>query len=175
VEIRSNDWFALFCLFPRDKRGYIDKSPNTGTFVAVYKFLLNALPMLPIYSNPPSPKLLRKKARFTSSPTSTSPSPPETDDLESQPISKTLSAPPNIDKHRLINSKLKGMEKEEEHGVSATEVFSRLAGKRRHAFIAGAIGGLGVMWEKKERRGTIAQQLFVRCGSRDRVVSIRGD
>ena len=36
--------------------------------------------------------------------------------------------------------------------------------RRWHSVIAGAVaGGIGVLFEKKSRRLTIAQQLFVRC------------
>jgi hypothetical protein len=43
-------------------------------------------------------------------------------------------------------------------------VLIRKKTQRWHAALAGAIaGGLGIMLEKKARRVTIAQQLFVRC------------
>jgi len=36
--------------------------------------------------------------------------------------------------------------------------------RRWHAALAGAVaGGLAIMWEKRTRRGLIAQQMFVRC------------
>jgi hypothetical protein len=41
-------------------------------------------------------------------------------------------------------------------------VYSRLDGARWHAVVAGALAGLSVLWEKKGRRITIAQQIFVR-------------
>lgn len=42
-------------------------------------------------------------------------------------------------------------------------VLIRKQTRRWHAALAGAIaGGLAIIWEKRNRRGVIAQQMFVR-------------
>ena len=47
--------------------------------------------------------------------------------------------------------------------AQAHEVWVRKKTRRWYAIVAGAIaGGVGVMFEKKGRRVTIAQQMFVR-------------
>ncbi|KAJ3555565.1 hypothetical protein NP233_g12179 [Leucocoprinus birnbaumii] len=84
-----------------------------GTFTSVYKFLINALPIL-------IPALSPSKS-------SSAVDDESCDDLEAQ--------------------------------LPTTSLVTR----RWHAALAGAVaGGLAISWEKRSRRGLIAQQLFVR-------------
>ena len=87
---------------------------------------------------------------------------------------------PSIDPHRTIGSALDDEELDLEAATSilvplekrkgrlslskrAQQVLVRKQTRRWHAALAGAIaGGLAIMWEKKGRKGTIAQQMFVR-------------
>ncbi|CAE6474779.1 unnamed protein product [Rhizoctonia solani] len=111
-----------------------------GTFVAVYKFFVNALPLIPndklptiLQYTPPAvqseiesgiqssegPLYMRKKEKQADGET-TDPKPPSKD------------------------------------------VFARKPVARWHALVAGALAGLAVAFETPDRRLTIAQQIFVR-------------
>ncbi|KAI6032197.1 hypothetical protein BKA83DRAFT_4210653 [Pisolithus microcarpus] len=105
-----------------------------GSFVALYKFTLNALPvLLPQPSEPP-------------------PSPFEDSEDESEPVTPDpvmLSS-----SQRQVRFSL---------SAHAQEVWVRKRTHRWHAALAGALAGsLAVMFEKRSRRIAIAQQLFVR-------------
>ncbi|CAG7853131.1 SubName: Full=Uncharacterized protein {ECO:0000313/EMBL:CCA72720.1} [Serendipita indica DSM 11827] len=132
-----------------------------GTFVTLYKLLLNALPLFSMPSqladfSPPLPWGVSAPA-----------TPPGYD---SDP-NWSLMTP----KHEKKKFDLEAGRKEDEEIDPANvktklsrqakvhEVWIRKKGRRWHAALAGAIaGGLAVLWETKERRLGIAQQLFVR-------------
>ncbi|KAF8076912.1 hypothetical protein FPV67DRAFT_1618904 [Lyophyllum atratum] len=120
-----------------------------GTFTSVYKFLLNALPILIPALNPP----VEIHPRITiDGETSES---PFFDDLEHGPTSEhpltTLRVPLSKRTARLSLS------------TNAQLALIRKKTRRWHAALAGAIaGGLAIMWEKRGRRNVIAQQMFVR-------------
>ncbi|KIK11749.1 hypothetical protein PISMIDRAFT_475534 [Pisolithus microcarpus 441] len=105
-----------------------------GSFVALYKFTLNALPvLLPQPSEPP-------------------PSPFEDSEDESEPVTP--------DPVMLSSSQRRVRFSLSAH---AQEVWVRKRTHRWHAALAGALAGsLAVMFEKRSRRIAIAQQLFVR-------------
>ncbi|TDL24870.1 hypothetical protein BD410DRAFT_65350 [Rickenella mellea] len=106
-----------------------------GSFVSLYKFILNSLPIV----TPPPPI-----------DTPFAPNSPDSDDLESNPITM---APTPADRRRGRLS----------FRAQAHEVWVRKQTRRWHAILAGAVaGGFGVLFEKKGRRVVISQQLFVR-------------
>jgi len=106
-----------------------------GTFTSIYKFLINALPILiPALSPPDSSNAID-----------------EVDDLEAQLPTTTIVVPTNRRKARLSLS------------ARTQLILIRKRTRRWHAALAGAIAGaLAIVWEKRTRRGLIAQQLFVR-------------
>ncbi|KAF5363336.1 hypothetical protein D9756_000078 [Leucocoprinus leucothites] len=107
-----------------------------GTFTSIYKFLINALPIL-------IPELSPSK--------SSSAVDDESDDLEAQLPTTSLVVPNNRRKTRLSLS------------ARTQLILIRKHTRRWHAALAGAVaGGLAIIWEKRNRRGLIAQQLFVR-------------
>ncbi|KAF8837288.1 hypothetical protein BDN67DRAFT_973164 [Paxillus ammoniavirescens] len=104
-----------------------------GSFVTLYKAILNALPiLLPVQPSNPLPSPF--------------------DDFEDEPKSATpLETPVSERQPRLSLS------------AQAHQLWVRKKTRRWHAVVAGAIaGGVAVMFEKRSRRVTIAQQLFVR-------------
>ncbi|KAF8589623.1 hypothetical protein K439DRAFT_324565 [Ramaria rubella] len=111
-----------------------------GSFVALYKYLLNALPLL----YPPS----SSKSPFSP------PSHPSTfDETDTDDVDLERGYIPNTTP---ITRRLSIQ-------AQAHQEWVRKRTKRWHAILAGAIaGGLGLAFEKKRRRVTIAQQLFVR-------------
>lgn len=109
-----------------------------GTFTSLYKFIINALPILIPAINP----------RHISKGSSAIEEDDEID-LESQMTSKV---PLERRTARMSLSK------------RAQLVLIRKQTRRWHAALAGAVaGGLAIIWEARRRRGVIAQQMFVRC------------
>ncbi|TFK43977.1 hypothetical protein BDQ12DRAFT_623280 [Crucibulum laeve] len=107
-----------------------------GTFTSVYKFLINALPILIPALNP------SQSASALG------------DDDEAAKLEaglKTVEVPLAKRSARLSLS------------ARAQLVLIRKKTRRWHAALAGAVaGGLAIMWEKRSRRAIIAQQMFVR-------------
>ncbi|GAB1519556.1 hypothetical protein RhiTH_002624 [Rhizoctonia solani] len=110
-----------------------------GTFVAVYKFFINALPLIP---NNKLPEILR----YT----------PPAAQSEFDPHS---SEEPLYMKRR--EEKRPEVEVADKKPPSR-DVFVRKPVARWHAVVAGALAGLAVAFETPDRRLTIAQQIFVR-------------
>ncbi|CUA67828.1 hypothetical protein RSOLAG22IIIB_03258 [Rhizoctonia solani] len=111
-----------------------------GTFVAVYKFFVNALPLIP---NAKLPTILQYTAPVAQS--------------ETEAGNQSLEGPLYMKK------------KEKQTANEATDakppskdVFVRKPVARWHALVAGALAGLTVAFETPDRRLTIAQQIFVR-------------
>ncbi|KAJ7314922.1 hypothetical protein DFH08DRAFT_716104 [Mycena albidolilacea] len=106
-----------------------------GTFAALYKFLINALPILipACPSTAPSEEVDEESTSSTSSPYNGLASP----GLRRRAPSLSLSA-------------------------HAQMVIVRKRTRRWESALAGAISGLAIFWEKRSRRVVIAQQLFVR-------------
>lgn len=102
-----------------------------GTFTSIYKFLLNALPIVI-----PSMNLGQSAI--------------EDEDLEQ---GSTLEVPLQKRRARLSLSARAQMQMS----------LIRKRTRRWHAALAGGIaGGLAIIWEKRNRRGVIGQQMFVR-------------
>ncbi|KAJ7243947.1 hypothetical protein C8J57DRAFT_57448 [Mycena rebaudengoi] len=116
-----------------------------GTFASVYKFLINALPIL-IPAMKPRPQYL--SSAF------------EDDEEEEIELPRRVSYPesgaatPSLHRRRSARLSL---------SAHAQMVLIRKRTRKWHAALAGAIsGGLAILWEKRSRRGVIAQQMFVR-------------
>ncbi|KAJ7691575.1 hypothetical protein B0H17DRAFT_934866 [Mycena rosella] len=109
-----------------------------GTFAALYKFLLNALPILIPAMHPSTHDL------------------PSTFDKEEDSESSSDSglSTPGLRGRRPPRLSL---------SAHAQMVLVRKRTRRWHSALAGAIsGGLAILWEKRSRRSVIAQQFFVR-------------
>ncbi|KAI0053801.1 hypothetical protein FA95DRAFT_1481071 [Auriscalpium vulgare] len=131
-----------------------------GSFVAIYRSILNSLPIVfPV--NTPLPARLKEllgialssrvpslpleppsESAIADSPSPSRPGSPETLLPETPTAQRTARLSVNAQVHqRMIRKKT----------------------RRWHAVVAGATaGGLAILWEKRSRRTTIAQQLFVR-------------
>ncbi|KAG0698472.1 hypothetical protein DFH29DRAFT_941165 [Suillus ampliporus] len=105
-----------------------------GSFVTIYKAILNALPILLPANGRASPP---------------SPFDDEDEDIETAPT--PFEVPLSARQPRLSLS------------AQAHQMWVRKKTRRWHSMFAGALaGGLAVMFEKRSRRVVIAQQLFVR-------------
>lgn len=143
-------------------------SAMLASFTFLYKLILNSLPLLPVpdalhFLRSEQQKRIRKLEHDLESGSSL-PSPPEsgastgqhTPLLMMQSRSRRERERPSADKPE--------KERRGSHlSLQSKVMYSRLAGARWHAYLAGAVAGLSVLFEKKSRRITIAQQLFVRC------------
>ncbi|CAK5264658.1 unnamed protein product [Mycena citricolor] len=109
-----------------------------GTFAGLYKFLLNALPILLPAIKPREPSAFG-------------------DDDEEEDEEIELPAPGSAaPRHRQRSARLSA-------SAHAQMVLVRKRTRRWHAALAGAISAsLAILWEKRGRRVIIAQQLFVR-------------
>ncbi|KAF7360547.1 hypothetical protein MVEN_00785800 [Mycena venus] len=129
-------WFALIrhAIFGTDSWRF---AAMLGTFAALYKFLINALPILiPAIRPCPAPFADGdgKSTLSDSSPESGFATP----GLQRRAPRLSLSA-------------------------HAHMVLVRKRTRRWHSALAGAVsGGLAILWEKRSRRAVIAQQVFVR-------------
>lgn len=142
-----------------------------GSFTFLYKFILNSLPLIPIpdqLSTLRSARRNRLRLRELDLEGAFSlPSPPGTPGTGLTTGQQT----PLMMRSRSAEKKLMNEreDKGEEQGrrgsrlsIQSQVLYSRLDTARWHAVVAGAIAGLSVLWEKKSRRITIAQQVFVR-------------
>ncbi|KAF9529347.1 hypothetical protein CPB83DRAFT_765090 [Crepidotus variabilis] len=112
-----------------------------GSFTSLYKFLINALPILIPAMNP----------RQTTSSRSASALDDEDTDLLTLHVPDASAISGSRRKERLSLSK------------RAQELLVRKQTRRWHAALAGGIaGGLAIMWEARSRRAVISQQMFVR-------------
>ncbi|KAJ7315022.1 hypothetical protein DFH08DRAFT_894484 [Mycena albidolilacea] len=116
-----------------------------GTFAAVYKFLINALPILIPAINP--------RPRTLASPFD------DDDEDEELELPRTVSYPasgPATPLHRRREARLS-------LSAHAHMALVRKRTRRWHSGLAGGIAGaLAILWEKQSRRVVIAQQMFVR-------------
>jgi len=144
-----------------------------GTFVAIYKFLINALPLASLPADFPSPLLPRTQngAGLLGGEAG--------DDSRALWADEGAVTPPGWIAHDLTNNsgKGKGIVGGENGTITMTpkvktklsaqavahEIWVRKRGRRWHAFLAGALGGgVAILFEKQGRRVGIAQQMFVR-------------
>lgn len=117
-----------------------------GTFAALYKFLINALPIL-IPAIKPRPSTLSN--------------PFEDDEDEEMALPRTVSYPASgpATPHHLQRRRSARLSL----SAAAHMVLVRKRTRRWHSALAGAIAGsLAILWEKRNRRGVIGQQMFVR-------------
>ncbi|KIK70861.1 hypothetical protein GYMLUDRAFT_32929 [Collybiopsis luxurians FD-317 M1] len=124
-----------------------------GSFVSLYKFLLNALPFV-------IPSIRTRQNDF--------PSAFDDEDEEAGDSIPTtvfdVSVPPTPSNAQapLLSHQRQRTERLS-LSTQAQRILIRKKTKRWHAALAGAVaGGLGVLWETRGRRVTIAQQMFVR-------------
>ncbi|KAF8626730.1 hypothetical protein AX17_006496 [Amanita inopinata Kibby_2008] len=111
-----------------------------GTFTSLYKFLINALPILIPAINP---RRMEESSRYN---------------RDSQPGGPSLEDPTST-----LDVALPKRKARLSLSAHAQLVFLRKRTRRWHAALAGGVaGGLAIIWEKRNRRTTIAQQLFVR-------------
>lgn len=137
-----------------------------GSFTFIYKFLINALPLVPIPDQLAILRSSRQRAQRQ-----------RERDLESggafdvdSPPSGASGSGSGMQTPLMMSSKHAEKRAQEimrkrrgSHlSMSSEVVYSRLSGARWHAAFAGAVAGLSVLFEKKSRRITVAQQLFVR-------------
>jgi hypothetical protein len=123
-------------------------SPFPGSFTFIYKYLLNALPII-----------FPKKPRNTSANSVSRYFPIHQSGTDSALVESsepvTPSSPGILIRDRRPRLSL---------SAQATQILIRKKTRRWHAVFAGALaGGLAVMCEKAGRRTVITQQLFVRC------------
>lgn len=140
-----------------------------GTFVTLYKLILNSLPLFTFPIPDFSPPLLPWGAQTPATPPG----------YESDPNWSLMT--PTSDKRQVkfdLGSAVDGQDKQPVVAVvddpssvktklskqaKAHEMWIRKKGRRWHAALAGTIaGGLAVLWERQDRRLGIAQQMFVR-------------
>jgi len=121
---------------------------STGTFVSMYKFLINALPLIiPAIK----PTHSRYNTVFDDDDTDLEAGNGGIGPSPSRP-GKTVEVPLSERRARLSLS------------AQAQLILVRKKTRRWHAALAGAVaGGMAIMWETRSRRGIIAQQMFVRC------------
>lgn len=152
-------------------------SAMLASFSFIYKFLLNALPLIPI---PDALAILRSSRHnrlrrrelddFLESGESFTTPPSGLSTGQQTPL-LMMQSKQRRQLEALAGERRQNEEEKEEPerqgrgshlSMQSRVVYSRLDGARWHAVVAGAIAGLSVLWEKKSRRITIAQQLFVR-------------
>ncbi|CCL99910.1 uncharacterized protein FIBRA_01935 [Fibroporia radiculosa] len=135
-----------------------------GSFVAVYKFILNALPVLLPHSSPPvrrssthhtrSRTLLQASLRPSAyaSPFDSPFSGEELDESLSEDIEMATPEVLRGSRHARLSM-----------SAQAHQVWVWRRTRQWHAILAGALAGaIAIMFEKRGRRVAIAQQLFVR-------------
>lgn len=119
---------------------------RTGTFVSLYKFLINSLPLLVPAINPRSSRPHYDASPFDGD-VEADDAAPSTD----TPMT-TVVVPIAQRRARLSLS------------AHAQLILVRKKTRRWHAAMAGGVaGGLAIMFESSSRRAIIAQQMFVRC------------
>ncbi|PCH40706.1 hypothetical protein WOLCODRAFT_24216 [Wolfiporia cocos MD-104 SS10] len=134
-----------------------------GSFVAIYKFLLNYLPL--VLPQPTSPSHKRASSRVRPYSLADSPFSDDVDDEE------------DVDIERAVRTRRGSRHARLSMSAQAHQVWVRKRTRRWYSVLAGAIaGGAAIMFEKRDRRVGIAQQLFVRGlqGSVNAFTSKRG-
>ncbi|KDQ63978.1 hypothetical protein JAAARDRAFT_27652 [Jaapia argillacea MUCL 33604] len=125
-----------------------------ASFVSIYKFLINALPM---YSPVETYTKRHSFSEFVLDDAE------DEDDVDSGNATPSTSTAPPYEKRRSSRPLLSARRPRLSLSVTAQQIMVRKKTRRWHAVVAGAIAGaVAIMFEKKGRRVTIAQQLFVR-------------
>jgi hypothetical protein len=128
---------------------------HTGLFVSMYKFVLNALPLL----IPAAPKPRRSHSRLRRKFRADYP-------VGSEALLAASANPFEDEEEEEDLEKGRGrlLSQREARLSLSTQEYQRKKTKRWYSIVAGALaGGAAILCEKKGRRVTIAQQLFVRC------------
>ncbi|KAG7092485.1 hypothetical protein E1B28_008837 [Marasmius oreades] len=122
-----------------------------GTFVSLYKLVLNALPLYV-----PSKPHREYTSAFSDN--------DETENDDTLPMTSfDVPVPPTPGGPLYTKTQRPKRTERLSLSTQAQRIMVRKKTKRWHAALAGAIaGGLAVMWEKRGRRVTVAQQMFVR-------------
>lgn len=125
---------------------------NAGSFTAIYKFLLNALPILLPTSKRPRPSILSlAPVTGANTPIFDEESALTIEPLTSGNTSRTDEVPLSERKGRLSLT------------AQAHQQWVRKKTRRWQSVLAGSVaGGIAIMLEKKENRIGVAQQMFVR-------------
>lgn len=137
-------------------RNRLTYTPFPGSFASIYKFLLNALPIL-------LPTSKRPRASIFSLPPGTGSATPYDQDIESQ--SSALSMEPLISDNSFRTDQILLSERKGRLSLTAQahQVWVRKKTRRWQSVLAGSVaGGLAIMCEKKGNRMGVAQQMFVR-------------
>ena len=143
-----------------------------GTFVATYKFLINALPLAPLPADfsPPLLPRTRSEVGFLAGDAGYDAGSLWDEDAITPPEWVAQDLVNNAEKGKVIvggeNRTLTMVPKVKTRlsaQAVAHEIWVRKKGRRWHAFLAGALaGGVAILFETKTRRVGIAQQMFVR-------------
>ena len=157
----------LHALFGSDSQRF---AAMLGSFAFLYKFILNSLPFIHIpdqlsilYSARQNCLRLRELDLESGSSLPSPPGTPRTGLTSGQQTPLMMRS--RSAERKLMSEKNKGEEegrRKSRLSMQSQVLYSRLDTARWHAVVAGAIAGLSVLWEKKSRRITIAQQVFVR-------------
>lgn len=136
---------------------------KTGSFVTLYRVLLNAFPLL---FPPNAPFRLQLLRSLTEPSESLSPSVP----LQANGSATCDSEPDQADppgENLLVDSENLGRTARLSSAAKAHRAWLRRRSARWHSIVAGAVaGGVAISFESFSRRKVIAQQLFVRRVSR---------
>ncbi|SRR5258708_4701973 len=119
-----------------------------GSFTFIYKLFLNGLPFIPL---PDRLAVFQSRGKRR--------------DLEAGLETPDESSTGHQTPLTMPSKKYSPLKQEHKRGhlsLHSEIVYTRLESARWHALLAGGLAGLSVLWEKKSRRITIAQQSFVR-------------
>lgn len=134
-------------------------SPNplrVGSFVGLYKLILNSLPIL--LPEPGFEQTTRAdiRSRLRADPDSSDPSSSVTPFYDDDEIQLPMHKQKLLSRRRVRLSS----------SAQAHQVWVRKKTRRWYAIFAGSLAGaLAILFERKDRRVGIAQQMFVRYGS----------
>jgi hypothetical protein len=135
-----------------------DLTISKGSFVALYRVILNALPLL-FPANVP----LRESLRNLFSNLFSSQDEPEDFGLDDSPTSSSSPSPKRAQSLPLHISPGERREARLSSSAQAHQSWVRKKTRQWHSVLAGAVAGaIAVSFEKRSRQNVIAQQLFVR-------------
>ncbi|KZP09967.1 hypothetical protein FIBSPDRAFT_873094 [Athelia psychrophila] len=127
-----------------------------GSFTAIYKFLINALPILFPTSSRPRPSLFVLPADTASTTGTSTPYPRDSALDDEDPLD-------DLDTHPSKRVPLAARRGRLSLSAAAHQVWVRKKTRRWQSVLAGSIaGGVAIMCEKKGNRLGVAQQMFVR-------------
>jgi hypothetical protein len=149
VPFRCHAWFAP--VFISHSPSWGAHSKFSGSFVALYRILLNAFPLLFPANIPIHLKLRSLTKRLTSAPDFRDSAVEDSSSLSVERDSLPDNPPVAKRAARLSSA------------AQAHQIWLRKRSARWHSIVAGAVaGGVAISFENPLRRKVIAQQLFVR-------------